>query len=143
MKWRGRRVFGDHKTFRGFAFGIGAAMIVAGVQKYLFLDFAFFRDFSMIDYGVHSAAVLGLLMGFGALFGDAVKSFFKRRSGIRPGRPWIPFDQLDFVVGSLLLLALVFIPPWQSVVFLMVAVPVLHILTNHVGYYLGINKSKW
>jgi hypothetical protein len=32
---------------------------------------------------------------------DSVKSFVKRRVGIAPGAPWIPFDQLDFVIGAL------------------------------------------
>lgn len=142
-KWKGKRIFGDHKTFRGFAFGILFAGLIAGAQKWAYLDYAFFRDFSIIPYGDHSAIILGILMGFGALAGDAVESFFKRRVNIRPGKPWIPFDQLDFVIGALLLLFIVFIPPWQVIVILLTVVPVLHILTNHIGYYIGVNKSKW
>jgi hypothetical protein len=45
----------------------------------------------------------GLRFGFGAVAGDAAKSFFKRRLAIAPGSPWIPFDQLDFAVGALVL----------------------------------------
>jgi CDP-2,3-bis-(O-geranylgeranyl)-sn-glycerol synthase len=46
---------------------------------------------------------LGFLLGLGAMAGDAAKSFFKRRLGIAPGHPWIPFDQIDFQIGALLL----------------------------------------
>jgi len=30
-----------------------------------------------------------------------IKSFFKRRAGKKRGEDWIPFDQLDFVLGVL------------------------------------------
>src|SRR5437773_6411567 len=49
--------------------------------------------------------LLGVLFGAGAMAGDSAKSFFKRRLGVEPGRPWIPFDQLDFVLGALVLVA--------------------------------------
>ena len=38
---------------------------------------------------------------FGALIGDIIESFFKRRVGIERGKNWIPFDQLDFILGVL------------------------------------------
>jgi len=40
---------------------------------------------------------------FGALLGDMMESFFKRRIGRDRGQDWIPFDQLDFIVGALVL----------------------------------------
>jgi CDP-2,3-bis-(O-geranylgeranyl)-sn-glycerol synthase len=39
---------------------------------------------------------------FGALLGDVIESFFKRRVGKDRGQDWIPFDQLDFLVGALI-----------------------------------------
>lgn len=41
--------------------------------------------------------------------GDAAKSFFKRRVHVPPGKPWVPFDQLDFVIGVFALLT-----PWVN-----------------------------
>ncbi len=35
--------------------------------------------------------------------GDAVKSFFKRRAGVPPGGRWIPADEIDFIIGAMLL----------------------------------------
>jgi CDP-2,3-bis-(O-geranylgeranyl)-sn-glycerol synthase len=40
---------------------------------------------------------------FGALLGDITESFFKRRVGKQRGEDWIPFDQLDFILGVLVL----------------------------------------
>ncbi|MBU2561993.1 MAG: CDP-2,3-bis-(O-geranylgeranyl)-sn-glycerol synthase [Nanoarchaeota archaeon] len=142
-KWKGKPLFGSHKTYRGLFFGIIAAIITSYVQSVLFSSSGWLRQASLIDYSAHNFVILGVLLGFGALFGDIVKSFFKRRVNVKPGRPWIPFDQLDFVVGALLFLAFVYVPSWKVVLFLLVVVPILHILTNHIGFYLGINKSKW
>src|SRR4051812_27852644 len=45
--------------------------------------------------------LLGAWIGLGALSGDLVKSFAKRRRGILPGQAWIPFDQIDWLLGAL------------------------------------------
>jgi CDP-2,3-bis-(O-geranylgeranyl)-sn-glycerol synthase len=142
-KWRGKPIFGSHKTFRGFFFGILSAIIIVYIQKLLFLNIEYFRSISFIPYSEYNTFLLGFLVGFGVLFGDLIESFFKRRANIKPGKPWIPWDQLDCVIGGLLFLFIVYIPPWQVILFLVLAIPVIHILVNHIGYYLGINKSKW
>jgi len=141
-KWKGKEILGAHKTWRGLFFGIFFGIIMAFVQKLLF-SVGFFNDLSIIDYAHTNFVMLGFLLGFGALFGDAVKSLFKRRLEISSGKSWIPFDQIDFVVGSLLFLSIIYVPDWKNIAILLVIVPLLHILVNHIGYYLGINKVKW
>jgi CDP-2,3-bis-(O-geranylgeranyl)-sn-glycerol synthase len=143
LKWHGKELLGSHKTFRGFFFGVLVAIIIVFAQKILFENYAWFQTASLLDYSQHSFLLVGFLMGFGALFGDAVKSALKRRLDIKPGRPWIPFDQMDFVIGWILFTAIVYVPSWQIAVTLLITVPVLHIATNHVGYYIGVNKVKW
>ncbi len=142
-KWKGKRIFGQNKTYRGFLFGILYAIIIVYVQNILFMDFASFRHISLIDYSSVNVILLGFLFGFGTLFGDLIESFFKRRRGIRSGQPWIPWDQLDMVIGALIFLSIVYVPPISVVVFLIIAVPILHVATKRTGYYLGINKEKW
>jgi CDP-2,3-bis-(O-geranylgeranyl)-sn-glycerol synthase len=63
-------------------------------------------------------------MAFGALAGDAVKSFFKRQIGIAPGHRWLGPDQLDFIVGACAFLALVYVPPLAP---MLAALPVVFI----------------
>ncbi len=77
-KFRGQRVFGDHKTIRGLVFGVLVAMIVAYLQMMLY-SYPAFQWLSIIDYPYYNVLLLGFLLGFGALFGDMVKSFFKRQ----------------------------------------------------------------
>lgn len=79
---RGRRLLGEHKTLRGLVAGVllGSA---AGLLQ--------------------GSLTAGLALSVGALLGDAAKSMLKRQLDIAPGKSWIPFDQIDFVLGALLL----------------------------------------
>jgi CDP-2,3-bis-(O-geranylgeranyl)-sn-glycerol synthase len=80
-----KKYLGLHKTYRGFLFGVLFALLITWLQN---------RDL-----------IIGLLMGFGALFGDSAKSFFKRRAGVKAGKDWIPFDQIDWILGAFLFVA--------------------------------------
>ena len=81
--------------------------------------------------------------GFGALGGDALKSLIKRRCGIPPGKPWVPADQLDFVVGGLVaLLPFVRLRP-VDVALILVLSFLGDIGVNHLSFRLGIRSTKW
>jgi len=104
--WKdGRRIFGDGKTWRGLISGAflgmtsGFAITIAAIyisnSEFVFLDLSDFGRFPLMIPIISSIC-------FGALFGDIFESFFKRRFGIKRGENWIPFDQLDFILGVLL-----------------------------------------
>lgn len=82
--WRNKRILGDHKTARGALIGIFAGTLIGLLQ---------------------GQALIGLLQGFGALAGDAAKSFVKRRLSKPPGTSWSPWDQIDFILGAVLFTA--------------------------------------
>lgn len=136
-------VLGSHKTFRGIIFGVLSGVVVMMVQVILFSNVPFFGRISLFDYARINYSLLGFLLGFGALFGDMVKSFFKRRANIKPGGRWVPFDQLDYVIGALLFGAFVYSPPLYAVIVILVSSFLLHIAVNHLGYYFGIRKERW
>jgi CDP-2,3-bis-(O-geranylgeranyl)-sn-glycerol synthase len=92
-----RRWLGDHKTVVGFLLGVATATAIAYMQSLIG-----WRD-GLAHYD--QWLLLGLACGIGAMGGDALKSLLKRRCGIPPGKPWIPADQLDFVVGGLVVLS--------------------------------------
>lgn len=90
MRLRGIRVLGSHKTIRGIVVAVFAGAITGGIEAAALhqkISFGFF---------------IGAVLGFGAIAGDAIKSFFKRRLRVAPGSLWIPFDQIDFVIGATL-----------------------------------------
>ena len=136
------RLFGEHKTYRGFVSAIIIAIIIFYVQYYLY-DFEIIKKISLINYKEENLILLGFLSGFGALFGDLVKSFFKRRRKIKPGDSWFPFDQLDFMMGALLFLYPFVRLSFSNIIILLLATPFLHIMANYIGYYIGLREKKW
>jgi CDP-2,3-bis-(O-geranylgeranyl)-sn-glycerol synthase len=139
-KLGGKRVFGSHKTFRGFFFGILTAILIVYLQIILY-DVAFFRSISLLDYSKVNFYILGFLFGFGALFGDAVKSFFKRRVGISPGKTWFPFDQIDSVFGVLLLVSFIYVPRLGYILMMIFLQLFLHLFFVYIGYLLKIRSQ--
>lgn len=106
----GKRILGDGKTWRGLfagAFiGMTAGFGLAVAAKYIALsDFAFLNLSDFEGFPLMIPIIFSLC--FGALIGDVVESFFKRRIGKNRGEDWILFDQIDFIVGALLLSFLV------------------------------------
>jgi len=92
-------------------------------------------------------AALGLAMG--AVLGDMAASFVKRRTGRERGAPFPGVDQLDFLVGALVVV-LVLDPGWAlstftpaGVVFLLVATPLVHLGANRVAYWTGLKDEPW
>ena len=139
--WKGwnrpisRRWLGDHKTVVGFISGMIVALAV------VFLQSKGYWRYDLLPYA--QWPVLGLAFGFGAMSGDGLKSFFKRLCKIPPGQPWIPMDQLDFVVGALILVS-----PWAPVTWLEVLIILVisfagDIAINHLSYALGIRTTQW
>jgi CDP-2,3-bis-(O-geranylgeranyl)-sn-glycerol synthase len=108
--FRGKRLLGDHKTWRGLLAGTVMGMIAYELQRFA-SEGGFASDLVLIDYAAHPL-LPGLLMGLGTGLGDSVKSFFKRRMDIEPVESWPVFDQLDFFVGAYLFVAPISAPPF-------------------------------
>jgi CDP-2,3-bis-(O-geranylgeranyl)-sn-glycerol synthase len=87
--------------------------------------------------------VAGFLMGVGAVLGDLLGAFLKRRLGIKPGDPLPIIDQLDFVFGALLFGSLVFPLSLASVLLVVLVTPPIHLGTNYGAYLLGLKKTYW
>ncbi|USN45620.1 MAG: CDP-archaeol synthase [Candidatus Woesearchaeota archaeon] len=138
--FRGKRIFGAHKTFRGFFFGILLAIVILYWQTLLAQKTAWF---ALLDYSSISVLGVGFLLGFGALGGDALKSFFKRQCNIKPGARFIPFDEIDWVVGTLVCLSFIVSFSWLQIILSLVMFSFLHILTNFVSFTLGLRKTQW
>lgn len=130
-----RKWLGDHKTVVGFGAGLTVAMAATFVQSKLNWHGG------LLPYA--EWPLLGLAFGVGAMGGDSLKSFVKRLKGIPPGRPWIPMDQLDFVVGSLLLVMPIARVEWPDIVIIIFVSFAGDIVVNHLSFALGIRESEW
>ena len=139
MLW-GKRILGDHKTWRGLFAGIVTGALVFELQKYAY-EAEIARELALIDYSAHPL-VPGLLMGAGSGVGDVVKSFFKRRVDIEPGASWPVFDQLDFFVGAYFFVSLVYAPPLLLTIASLPVILLGNVASNVIGYWLGF-KETW
>jgi CDP-2,3-bis-(O-geranylgeranyl)-sn-glycerol synthase len=124
----GQRVFGDHKTFRGFASGLVIGVVV-GIIEFLFIS--------------RTLLPIAIVASLGALLGDLAGAFVKRRLRIAPGGAFPVVDQLDFVLGAILLVSMVTgLTPWTILILLLVTPPI-HVLTNVVAHALGLKSTYW
>jgi CDP-2,3-bis-(O-geranylgeranyl)-sn-glycerol synthase len=128
----GRPVFGKNKTFRGFFSGLSVGA-VAGLAETAVFGFQSFP------------ALLGVLLPFGALMGDLMGAFLKRRIGLAPGELLPVIDQTDFIIGALLLSLPVSLPllSWEIVLTVLIITPPVHLLTNFAAYKLGLKRNPW
>ncbi|GAC1387922.1 MAG: CDP-2,3-bis-(O-geranylgeranyl)-sn-glycerol synthase [Candidatus Saccharimonadales bacterium] len=134
ISFRGVRLLGKNKTWRGLIVGIATAMLVAALQYFIWRD-GFTRTAS---FGI--TVLTGLLMGLGALLGDVIESFLKRRRGTPPGQGWFPFDQLDYIFGGLLVSYPVSHIGWQLAVSVVITWFIAHLLTVYIGYIIGLRE---
>ena len=132
MSFRGKRLLGANKTWRGLVSGT----LVSG-----FIAWLLYPNISIDTGSTLNGVALGCAIGFGALLGDAVESFFKRQKEIPSGSSWLLFDQLDYVMGALLF-SLPFVR-LAGIDYLLVILTyfVLHFIVSYIGYLLGL-KDK-
>ena len=118
----GKPILGKNKTIRGCLSGILAGAIIGAIQGNL---------------------IGGLAQGTGAILGDLISSFMKRRNDYTPGSSMPIVDQLDFIT-----LAVILSYPFQatdlvSVLIIMVITVPIHYATNYVAWLLKLKKNPW
>jgi CDP-2,3-bis-(O-geranylgeranyl)-sn-glycerol synthase len=137
VTYRGQPLLGKHKTWRGLFAGLVAACAVTGLQALLGPT-----QFDVINYS-QDWLLAGVLLGFGAIAGDAIKSFFKRRMGVAAGSPWVPYDQTDFVIGALAATYMIYWPGWPMAVVTVAIFALLHVIMVWIGWLTGLKESLW
>ena len=142
LQFHGKRVLGDHKTWRGLLAGMAAAAVMLWLQQRLAAHYPVLHIFiGPVDGYASLPVAVGAALGFGALAGDAAKSFFKRQRGTPPGESWFPFDQIDYIIGAAAVALLTvhmnaYVYLWAFLLW-----PVVHIASTAIGYTLGLKDQ--
>jgi CDP-2,3-bis-(O-geranylgeranyl)-sn-glycerol synthase len=134
----GKPFLGSHKTFKGFLAGIIVGTLVALAQTIIY-EQVLFEYGSQFQYSI----LLGFMLSLGALTGDLVESFIKRRLNRSPGSSLPVADQIDFILGAFLF-SIPVSPPslLAALIILLVTIPI-HLLTNLGAALLNMkNKRK-
>lgn len=137
-----QRLLGKNKTWRGLISSIIIAIIIVYIQTQLYLSGKTI-EISVIDYGKTNFVFLGILMGAAAIFGDVLKSFFKRRLKTKPSERWIPFDQLDVPLGFSFFVYPFIQTPFNLIMMSFIIAPILSFLTSQLGYIIKIKNTRW
>ncbi len=145
--FRGARVFGDGKTWRGVGVAVVGSIFTVTLQRALRADVP--RMLQVVDYGALPPIAFGGAMGLGAMLGELPNSFVKRRLGVPSGGTargalavlFYVWDQVDLLTGAWPLLA-VWCRPTASLVVASFAVAlVVHPLVALIGYLVGARTS--
>jgi CDP-2,3-bis-(O-geranylgeranyl)-sn-glycerol synthase len=131
----GRRILGNNKTMRGFAAGFISGFVMGIFVSYWFK--------SVVDVNLVVPLTNGFLQGLGAVTGDAVGSFIKRRLNIPPGGSLIIMDQIGFIIFGLAFARIDTAFPWTYWVIIIPLALVVHFAANAVGYMMGWKDVWW
>lgn len=136
---------GKNKTYRWFIAWTVFAILFSIFQfwgtKYLTLETLSSFYYEIID-SYQTAALAWFLQWFWALLWDSIKSFFKRRLWIKPGKPWPIIDWIDYIIGGILLFSFIYIPSIFAMFLLFVISPIAWFVANVIAYFMGW-KDVW
>jgi len=149
--WKGKRLLGDGKTWRGLIGGICAGISLGIIQLYIAFPFDQLTFFGFGGFPENLGVVV--LLATGSLLGDMIGSFIKRRLDIGRGGKAPIMDQYTFLFFSLVLATAAF-PDWfldnfwrdygwVSLLAVLIVTPVLHRGVNIIGFKLGLKKVPW
>lgn len=150
--WRGKRIFGDGKSWLGF-FGGALSGVVLGL---LMIGLAALCGDTTNYWGFGPFPdSIGILfcLSFGALIGDLCGAFIKRKLGMERGQKAPILDQYDFVAGSFLL-TFAFYPNFiintyfegahiAAFIFIILVTFIIHRTVNIIGYKLHVKNEPW
>lgn len=136
-------ILGKGKTFEGTIGGTLFGMFIGTILIYVY---PILNPYYLVTFGTnmyHHNFVTIFLISFGAILGDIIGSFIKRRFGIKRGESAPLLDQLDFLVVSLMLVSLVSEIKLSWVVFLIIITPIFHLTSNLVAFILKLKNRPW
>ncbi len=134
----GHRLLGDGKTLEGFFSGIIFGSLMGILQIYLQ---PFMGQFYVFQFQ-HSLLTV-ILLSSGAIVGDLIGSFVKRRFGLERGAPTPILDQLDFLIFSLAVVSIIISIEFSWVIFLLIITPLLHYSSNLFAFMLKLKDKPW
>ena len=119
----GEPILGNHKTVRGTLSGIIAGTLTGILQ---------------------GQPYRGALMAIGAILGDLIVSFIKRRLKLPPGAMFPIADQMSFIVVAVIFdMLIVPVLQWDRIlVILLVTLPI-HYFANVIAWMLKLKSKPW
>ncbi len=128
------KIFGKNKTWRGFL----GAIIIGTLSFFVLIKLNIIPAPGSLSF----ILFIGFLFSFGAIGGDLVKSFFKRKAGIQAGESWSPWDQIDYVLGAIILTCFVYQYSFSQIIFMIILGGVTSVLFHRFGHMIKMTSAK-
>ena len=136
-KLRGQRLLGDGKTLEGLIGGIVFGVFIGSLQIYG-------QSYLPQELGlVEMTFPIIFLLTLGTMAGDIGGSFVKRRMGMKRGSRALFLDQLGFLLMAFLFTWPVYIARLDMMVVLVLLTPIIHWLSNILGYWIKVKRNPW
>ena len=148
LSLNGKRIFGDHKTWRAPAIYVVFCTLGTMVHTWLQGRGDLPPWLCLVDYEAYGT-LAGFLMGLGMAAGELPNSFLKRQLDVSPGKrkkgligiATFLFDQVDLAIGIWVFLFLLVRPSLLLVAWSFLLTIVLHVAVSIVGYLLGMRET--
>jgi len=140
--WDKRPLLGSSKTWLGLLGGMSAGMLCAVLEAHLLMGTSWDLWAGQADWYLAS----GFLLSAGALAGDLLGSFAKRRLNLGAGEASWLLDQLPFVLVAMLAvlpLGITFQFELVPLAFLLIITVLLHRSANWLAHRSGLKKVPW
>ena len=145
--WRGRRIFGPNKTWRGFCVLPWAGALCFALLDYLIPWLPAWWRAGWWNFTLLQAAMLGFACGLVFMLAELPNSLIKRQLDIPAGGPapssglkifFAILDRYDSSLGVVLLIALCLPVPAMTLVWVLVFGPTVHALCSILQFQLGL-----
>lgn len=133
--WDNHRWLGKGKTFKGTFFGIFFGTLSASIIESLFSQ--------QVHEMTSNFVLFGFVLSIGAIVGDLIGSFLKRRFGLQSGSPVWLLDQLDFLAGGLVFGSLLFVPTLSQIGVMVIVTLLIHRLANWIAFKTNLKEVPW
>ena len=151
LRIRGRRLFGDNKTVRGFIVMPPAAGFAFWALGSLLQAISPALRDSLWPFGNGGLALLGTWAGLGFMLGELPNSFVKRQLDISPGRAAngelssllsFAVDRVDSIFGVLIVISIVTPIPWMTWFYAILIGPAVHLSFSVLLFRLGVKARR-
>ena len=132
----GKRMLGNNKTVKGSIAGLATGTVVGTLIAILIPSI-------LPQFSTNRKILLAFLLSAGAVFGDLLGSFIKRRLGKKSGEQLVPLDQILFVLCAIVFATVAYIPSLEDTFLLLVITLALHVFFNALAHKLGLKNVPW
>lgn len=145
--FKGKRIFGDHKTYRGVFVMVLFSIFFTYLYEFILTKYSNLQIYNLLDFTKYSFYFYGVLFGLGYILGELPNSFYKRQKNVIPGKTntiiMRLIDLSDSVIVILLLLVVFSNFTWFYFLIGVFFYSAIHLIINYLLFLIGWRKEPF